>query len=142
MVLSACFVVGCNEDKKEVPDPAGTMSLSMNAFNRVWATDLYWVSSDRYFTRIGTDNNFYCYVDYFQQTQEHQVINVGKVNGLGSIKKIPSSGCVTITAVEPGNGYVFKISDTYARLYVVEWMISTSGGIIGTKVKYQYPFNP
>ena len=51
-----------------------------------------------------------------------------------------------MAAVEPGSGYVFKISDgysdTYGRLYVVEWIVSTSGGIMGAKVKYQYPWKP
>ena len=96
---------------------------------------------------IGADNNFYCYVgdpgwSTFSQTTDHQAANVGKVNGLGNIEKIPSTGYVTKLSVEPGYGYVFKIMDTYARLYVVDWMIDTDGGIMGAKVKYQYPFEP
>jgi len=30
---------------------------------------------------------------------------------------------------------------TYARMYVVESIVSTSGGVMGAKAKYQYPFN-
>ena len=46
-------------------------------------------------------------------------------------------------SVERGYGYVIKdVDGTYARLYVVDWIVSTSNAIIGAKVKYQYPFNP
>ena len=30
----------------------------------------------------------------------------------------------------------------YARMYVVEAIVNIYGGIIGAKVKYQYPFEP
>ncbi|MDR0873810.1 MAG: DUF5036 family protein [Prevotellaceae bacterium] len=144
MILSLTFVIGCSKDGggDSVPDPEGTMSLSMRAFDgRVTSTYLYW--TDSYHIGISLDNNFRCHSNY---PYKQEVVNIGRVNGLGSIKKTPSSGWTTGTAVEPGSGYVFRMNDaggyTYARLYVVEWIIDTSGGIMGAKVKYQYPFNP
>jgi hypothetical protein len=47
-----------------------------------------------------------------------------------------------------GHGYVIKLESSdgsyieYLRLYVVESIVSTDGGIMGAKVKYQYPFVP
>jgi hypothetical protein len=71
---------------------------------------------------------------------------------LGNITKIPTSGFTVPSyvdrsvACEEGHGYIVKIeSETvveYFRLYVVESIVSTTGGIIGSKVKYQYPFEP
>lgn len=77
------------------------------------------------------------------------------MKGLGNITKIPQTGFTipeesnTSVACETGHGYIVKftfsptVSDSilYVRLYVVESIISTSGSIMGAKVKYQYPFN-
>jgi hypothetical protein len=84
--------------------------------------------------------------------------------GLGNITKIPTSGFTepavynSSAACEEGHGYVIKFElydydneegkminreePVYARLYVVESIISTTGGIMGAKVRYQYPFEP
>jgi len=79
------------------------------------------------------------------------------MKGLGNITAIPQTGFTipssyntTDVACEVGHGYVVKFEpinnlDTpavYVRLYVEESIISTDGGIMGAKVKYQYPFEP
>ena len=75
--------------------------------------------------------------------------NVGAVRGLGDVTQKPTSGYTTSCMLEIGHGYVVRYKHSYAsadqnyyyaRFYVSEWVISTSGGIIGAKVKMQYPF--
>ena len=161
MVLSLVCVTGCskgdegsytigeptyadtgNGTDNSVPDPEGTITFSMaNSGIRLgsntaeqrgagigFANDGIWVA-------MTTSNNLFC--------QNCTIASIGKVAGLGDIKKIPSSGFASMIAIETGCGYVVKCNDgTYGRLYVVEWVISTSNAIIGAKVKYQYPFVP
>ena len=88
---------------------------------------------------------------YWVTYYPHQVsiCNLEKMSGLGNITKIPSSGFSapaktnSAIACEVGYGYVIKFSDIhYVRIYVAESIVSTSGGIIGAKVKYQSPFVP
>ena len=77
---------------------------------------------------------------------------MGSMKGLGNITQIPNSGFTVpyyeniSVACEAGHGYVIKFENTdfelYVRLYVVESIVSTNGGIMGAKVKYQYPFEP
>jgi hypothetical protein len=81
-----------------------------------------------------------------------EVAHVGQVTGLGDVTEKPSSGWSTTVAVEVGHGYVVRFKKSknystanlpyvYARVYVVENLISsTSGGVIGAKIKYQTPF--
>jgi len=76
------------------------------------------------------------------------------MKGLGNITQIPTSGftipasTISTVACEAEHGYVIKYENTstsqvvYVRLYVVEPIISTTGGVMGAKVKYQYPFVP
>lgn len=80
-----------------------------------------------------------------------EIANVGNVNGLGEVTNKPSSGWTNICAVEVGQGYVVRFKHSknyvtanlpyyYARLYVVGLLTNTTGGVIGAKVKYQFPF--
>ena len=69
-----------------------------------------------------------------------QLIEIGKVAGLGNIVKIPENGWKDKAAVIVGNGYVLKSGNTrFARLFVESEMISTTGGVMGYTVKYQCP---
>jgi len=43
--------------------------------------------------------------------------------------------------IQPGDTDYWE-ETVYARLYVVEPIVSTVGGIMGAKVKYQFPFIP
>ena len=146
-----------NPDNPETPvlDPEGTMTanisestpISVYDENNFWMGGVYWKSPDN-FLLSGHNGSYWCYLS---------ICNLGKINGLGNITKIPSSGfstpmiASTDIACEVGHGYVIKFDykengetkkTVYARLFVVESIISTTGGIMGAKVKYQYPFEP
>ncbi len=75
-----------------------------------------------------------------------ELVDVGEVAGLGNITEIPSSGWKSEVALMPGHGYVAKYirnagaEQEYARIYVVSYLESTSGGIMGAQIKYQCPF--
>lgn len=113
---------------KEVPDPTGTIALSMR-------------NEDHGETRlenllyIGDDNNF-------RMLYSNIIASIGSVKGLGNVSSIPMTGWSDAVAVEPGAGYVAYDSDRdeFVRIFVTDWVISTSGGIIGADVKYQKPF--
>lgn len=66
----------------------------------------------------------------------------GSVNGLAYINNIPSDGWGDWTAVLPGYGYVGEVDGTYIRIYVIDYVKSAEGNIIGAIFKYQYPFVP
>lgn len=109
-----------------VADPTGTIELSMrNANNgKTWLGNIY----------IGADDNFTgsnCYI-----------ASVGPVKGLGNVSSIPTAGWAREVAVTPGNGYVVydASNDEFYRVYVIDYITSTSGGVIGADVKYQKPF--
>lgn len=69
-----------------------------------------------------------------------EFLSVGKVSGLSKVNNIPSIGWTETIAVVPETGYVVRSKGKYARLYVVDYIVSTEGGIIGATVKYQSPF--
>lgn len=66
--------------------------------------------------------------------------SVGKVKGLGNVSAIPTTGWADQMSVIPGNGYVAYCNNQYYRIYVVDDIVSTSGGIMGADIKYQKPF--
>ena len=156
LVLGLVFATGCGKDEdssdkngngnnssgQTVPDPEGTVLVTIANNGK----NLYFDGGNPVqggYISIGSDNLYMSYANNFHS--DEYIASVGKVKGLGEIIKIPTSGFVRVVSVEPSYGYVIQIgknSNTYARLYVVEWVKSTSGGIIGAKVKYQYPFNP
>jgi hypothetical protein len=108
------------------------------------------------------------YPEYYDWNSQVSICNLGAMKGLGNITAIPSSGFTVpmssnySVACEAGHGYVVKIEGKlegteagkikgksegygltiYVRLYVEEPIVDTFGGIMGAKVKYQYPFNP
>ena len=77
-----------------------------------------------------------------------EIASIGKVNGLSNIKDIPETGWTNQTTTIPGCGYVhrtkYRYRDGYAytRIYVVDYMTSTSGGIMGITIKYQENWEP
>jgi hypothetical protein len=124
----------------KVPDPPGTITANISENTRI---DVY--SS---YIRWCTPDNFDLEGYYIS------ICNLGAMSGLGNITKIPTSGFTaprsrnTSVACEEGHGYVIKLeyssgsNPIYVRLYVVESIVSTTGGIMGAKVKYQCPFEP
>ena len=152
MVLSLVFVVGCSKDNDSggkndgsttVPDPEGTITVSMsnNGVKNVYVP----IERGEGVTFHTHNNHEWMAIDISNNliVQSGVVANLGKVNGLGSITKIPASGYASRTSVEINSGYVIRLEcGDYVRVYVVEWRKNTSGGIIGAKVKYQHPWNP
>lgn len=126
-----------------VADPEGTISLSMN--NKA--------NGDTRLGRIGigADNNFYA-ADWYNS--QLWFADLGAMAGLGNVTSIPKSGWASQLQVIPGHGYVayrrsvsyYNGVTTYSdeeiyRIYVVDYISGTSGGIIGADIKYQTPFN-
>ncbi len=113
-----------------VSDPEGTIVVNMNNGSKDNWIDIGIGSK----IHIDDANNFVG--DY----SSVEFASVGLISGLGNITTIPTTGWAKTSAVVPGTGYVVKYGSTYARLYVVEYTVNTSGGIMGATVKYQSPF--
>jgi hypothetical protein len=166
MIFAAAMVfAGCSKDSNSdnpndpnnpenpVPDPTGTITANISD-----DSDTH-IKIDGY-GAIGWagPDNFYLYGERPNYNYQHNVsiCDLGPMQGLGNITSIPSAGFTTpkssdkSVACEAGHGYVVKFDlnpyygygVVYVRLYVVEPVVSTTGGIMGAKVKYQYPFEP
>lgn len=133
----ALIVSGCSSDDpdpdggdvikpdQEVPDPTGTILLSMRNDDGTSLNGLY----------IGKDDNFHGY--------GWIIASIGPVKGLGNVASIPLAGWAGKVSVTPGYGYVAydTSSDEYYRIFVTDYMASaTTGGVIGADIKYQKPF--
>lgn len=125
---------------KPVPDPAGTVTVNIvNDDETISLGEPISIAMDN-------GNNFRAY----SYVGSCKIVNVGKVAGLGNITEIPTSGWKEKAAVVPGEGYVLLWSrydsytgiteQSFARVYVVGYMESTTGGIMGAQIKYQCPF--
>jgi len=73
-----------------------------------------------------------------------QICDTGK-KSLGAVKTIPTAGWASEVAVFPQHTYVIRIGGEYNyknyayqyyKLYVVDYMLDTTGGIIGAEVQY------
>lgn len=110
---------------QEVPDPTGTILLSMRNDDGTSLNGLY----------IGKDDNFH--------GNGWKIASIGQVKGLGNVASIPLAGWAEKVSVTPGYGYVAynTYSDEYYRIFVTDYMASaTTGGVIGADIKYQKPF--
>lgn len=107
----------------QVPDPEGTITLSMR--------------NDR-----GTYlDNFY--IDDADNFSGGYFVSLGEMKGLGNVTRIPKHGWSNKAAVAPGNGYVaYDYSDGFYRIFVTNYTVNTMNEIIGADVKYQTPFYP
>lgn len=100
------------------------------------------ISTAEIYLHMTSSNNFDLNCDYNSYWMNYDIARVGTVAGMSAITNIPTSGWVEQVAVNPGNGYVIRYKGQgfgykYARLYVKDWIVSTSGGIIGATVVYQ-----
>ena len=149
LFLALCAVVtfSCTSDEpsdpdsgqeispdEKVPDPTGTVLLSIRDKN----------NGDTALDEIGiTNENFY--------GSHTSFVDLGPVNGLGNVTTIPKEGgWAEQVKVIPGHGYVaytrgkefYGLYDPECyRIYVVDYIYSISGGIIGADIKYQKTFN-
>jgi hypothetical protein len=157
LIVGFLFAASCskkdddtlNTDKnktEKVPDPEGTITVNISeSTEKSTGISIY---GSNYYVGWTKPDNFYL-SNYGNLVS---ICNVGNITGLGNITKIPVSGFTIPTpsstniACETGHGYVIKFESNseiaYIRLYVVEKIVSTSGGIMGAKVKYQFPFEP
>lgn len=114
-----------------LPDPEGTIQLSMrDDDNGKTLLDNIYISDENFASNYVWPGNTVTFV------------SLGSMNGLANIKQIPTTGWASKVAVVPGNGYIAydRSKDSYYRLYVTNYIVSTTGGIIGADVKYQMPF--
>ena len=114
-----------------LPDPEGTIQLSMrDDDNGKTLLDNIYISDENFASNYVWPGNTVTFV------------SLGSMNGLANIKQIPTTGWASKVAVVPGNGYIAydRSKDSYYRLYVTDYIVSTTGGIIGADVKYQMPF--
>ena len=116
--------------EKDVPDPTGTIALSMRDYNNgnTILGDAIVIDNENF-----TDKNNWPPCNF---------ASVGSVKGLGNVTSIPTTGWASQVAVKPGNGYVAYdiIRTKFYRIYVNNFIVDTTGGIIGAEVKYQAPF--
>ena len=110
---------------QEVPDPEGTIQLSMRDQD----------NGNTIIDHISINNENF-------SGWETSFTSLGAVRGLGNVVYIPVSGWASRVAVVPGEGYVAYNSSKkqFYRIYVMDYIVSTTGGIIGADVKYQEPF--
>lgn len=113
---------GENPDKP-VPDPEGTIEVSARYDA---ATGVAGIRIDDAYNFSGSGGTYF--------------VSLGQMRGVGNITSIPTTGWATTVAVVPGSGYVAYSGGIFYRIYVVEELVGTSGGIIGYKLKYQAPF--
>lgn len=162
IIMGSLISVGmssCGDDdelEKSGQDPDGTVVA--NIINDGSALE---IEGGSFFTlKMYSNNNFGVDFPYYvQYARGGEIVSVGSVKGLGSINIIPENGWSREVAVIPGTGYVVRISVpvtwqdveikgeihsepssyaySYSRLYVVDYMTSTIGGIMGATIKYQ-----
>lgn len=109
-----------------IPDPEGTILLKMR-------------NEDNGRTYI--ENHIYITKANNLRVSDGLIAMLGKVNGLGNIARIPSSGWAQEVALEPGCGYVAHYNGKFYRIYVLTFTLAAeTEGIIGAEVKYQTPF--
>ncbi len=134
-------------------DPSGTVTANIR--NDGGSLHMDWEDEEGYRVNTGLSindaNNFVAgYIIYAEDSYNDGIVCVGKVSGIGSIKKVPQSGWSRTCAVQPGYGYVLRSLEKksgqfgdyrYVRIYVVDYMEGTSGGIIGATIKYQAPWD-
>lgn len=108
----------------QVPDPEGTITLSMRNDKGTYL-----------------DDNFY--IDDADNFSGGYFVSMGEMKGLGNVTRIPKHGWSNKAAVAPGTGYVaYDSYDGFYRLFVTSYTVNTMNEIIGANVKYQTPFYP
>ncbi|MDR0968938.1 MAG: hypothetical protein LBM67_00155 [Lentimicrobiaceae bacterium] len=153
-MLAAFLVCGCkkNDDPVNpsnpdtpVADPEGTITANISETTHINVPEfgtIAWVNPNNFSLSSSNDNILV------------SICDKGAMKGLGNIVKIPETGytvptsdIITGVACQIGHGYVIKFErqqstnpPVFVRLYVEETITNAFDEILGTKVKYQYPF--
>ena len=159
-VLPISFA-SCGDDDDDVDNgngggsivPGGTVVVNIrNANNGDYYDSGSYVYLEGIYTQDGYEGQDQLRIDESDNLylSRGKIVCVGKVSGLGAIKTIPQSGWSDKAVVMPGYGYIVKGPETtiygkdctphYARIYVVDYMTNTSGGVIGATIQYQCPW--
>ena len=88
---------------------------------------------------ISDANNFAVYLG--DQGQLNAGITDVGMKKLSQVTTLPSTGWVQEIAVQISHSYIYRIENYhsenhYLKIYVKDWIKSTSGGIIGAEVQY------
>lgn len=132
------FCIQCVEEEEPCADPAGTVTTYIDnntalAFSTGSVTTCAIAAGNLYFSPF---NFAIC-----GNNSVDGIIGVGQVSCLGDVTTKPATGYTSQVAVELGFGYVVKLKNgNYARVYAEDWKTTTSGGVSGVKVKWQYIF--
>lgn len=122
-----------------VPDPEGTVLVSVRNANN-GKTVVYLPEIGDFYIDKG-DNFAPNYLSL-------EFCSVGRVNGLGNVRELPSGGWAPKVAVQESTGYFVRRKPdngyfyVYARLYVEKYILSTDNSVLGAYVKYQSPYEP
>lgn len=145
---------GTKNDPVTVADPEGTIVANLtNTF--IYTKNGYYKNGisnmngiDYGYLGMNSSNNLQAESGWYNN-YEVKMVSIGKVNGLSSINVIPKDGWTNQVAAIPGYGYIYRSEYvytpgiyTYARIYAVDYMTSTSGGIMGITIKYQEKWEP
>ncbi len=163
MVATVLLTISCGDDEssedsgipiitdpnKPISDPVGTITANISENTKIEINNFN--STSGYIWWTGPDN-FFISTYYASKVS---ICDLGVMSGLGNITNIPQEGYTVpqssnkTVACETGHGYIVKFEGgslssplLYVRLYISETIVSTFGGIMGAKVKYQYPFEP
>jgi len=133
------LTTGCDEISNPnnfIPDPPGTVRVSMRSDNYggtiirpdLRADSRFWINRSDNFEGFNAEWFF---------------TSVGEVNGLGDLLDIYISGSfANQVAVVPKHGYlawtldVMNIRIIWIGIYVIDWLVDASGGIIGAEIQY------
>jgi len=145
LFITLCACSSDSDDSDEViEDPEGTeiVDVYVNPETRVY----FYRDCALHFT--GT--SFWYNPSYSKRIDFN---NIGNVSGLGAIKKLPDRFGPGPEVVRPGCGVVARCAMEwdgrwneqtqewytwkYARIYVIDYIKSDAGEIIGVKIKYQ-----
>lgn len=129
---------GTIDPSANVPDPAGTIELSMRREDQ---GDTFLDESN---IHINNSDNFEFDSGW---SYNGKIASYGAVKGLGNVSNIPTNGWADEISVKPGYGYVAYLynknsveNGQYYRFYVVDYITTAGGSVIGANVKYQKPF--
>jgi len=148
IALSVCvFVIGCKSNEPVIPDPEGTVTVSMKNCHYECTK----------VTPVGCEGDFS--IDYNNNfggslTGSYFFLDVGEVKGIGEISQIPDKPFTywnMSVELKKGHGYIgvnmvgnsLSVSVTYFLIYIEDLIKGSNGDIIGAIVKYHTPkFKP